>query len=112
MRRVLLTILTVGVVLGWIVVSYTVETPIVLIAWPAWATMVLAILAAVAALLFLALQGWIVVSTDRALVAERDLDVVDEMHLSRGRELFLALLPVGMTLVVVAAAWGAWAALI
>ncbi len=72
MRRTLWMVVTSALVAGWLIVSYvpgaTALAPA--LGWPAWSLPLLRGLAILSALLFVALQIWIVAATDRALVAE------------------------------------------
>lgn len=102
MRRALLSILIVGVILAWIVLSYAPATWLPHWQWPAAILPWFGILLALGALAFLAIQLWIVFATDKTLLQHPD--AMREFRLGRGRELLLTALLIVMTVLLILAA--------
>jgi uncharacterized membrane protein YhdT len=105
MRRTLWMTVTLALVAGWLLVSYLPGALAAMpsIGYPGWATSLLTGLALAAAAAFVAIQVWIVRTTDRSLVAAGD--TAREFNLRRGPEAFWTALPVLMTVLLVAAVW-------
>ncbi len=102
MRRALLSILIVGVILAWVVLSYAPATWLPHWQWPAAILPWFGVLLAVGAGLFLAIQLWIVYATDKALMQQPE--AMREFKLKRGREMVLTALPIAMTVLLILAA--------
>jgi hypothetical protein len=107
MRRTVWMIVSLVAVVLWLVLSYAPGVSLPVLAYPAGGGPLLAALAAVGLLAFLAIQGWIVWSTDRAVVGAGKVAAA-EMGVRRGRELFWTMLPLAITLAIGAAAAGLW----
>lgn len=101
-RRALLSILILGVILAWIVLSYAPATWLPHWQWPTAILPWFGVLLAVGALAFLAIQVWIVYATDKALTGQPD--AMREFKLKRGREMLLTALPIAMTVLLILAA--------
>lgn len=102
MRRALLTILIVGVILGWVVLSYAPATWLPHWQWPAAILPWFGALLAIGAATFLAIQLWIVHATDKSLMEHPE--AMREFKLGRGREAVLTALPIVLTLLLILAA--------
>jgi hypothetical protein len=105
MRRTLWITVTLVLVVGWLLVSYLPGLLPMLptLAYPMWSLKLMAAVATAAAAGFVAIQLWIVRSTDRSLVAAGN--TAREFGLRRGPEAFWTALPIVMTLLLVAAVW-------
>ncbi len=101
-RRALLTILVVGIILAWLVLSYAPAAWLPHWQWPAAVLPWFGILLGVGAVAFLVIQVWIVYATDRALTQHPDAR--REFKLGRGREAVLTALPIALTLLLILAA--------
>lgn len=101
MRRTLWMTVTLGLVAGWLLISYLPGALAAMpsIGYPMWSLKVLAGLGLAGAVGFLAIQIWIVRITDRSLVAA---PTAREFRLRRAPEAFWTALPVVMTLLLVA----------
>jgi len=102
-RRTLLTVLSVGIIVAWLLLSYAPATWMPQISWPAALLPWMGGLLAVTLVVFLAIQLWIVVATDRALGAHKE--AMRTFGLGRMRELVLTALPIVFTVVLTAAIW-------
>lgn len=105
MKRTLWMTVTLLVVAGWLLLSYLpgLAERLPALAWPAWSLPILSGLAVLAAVAALAIQAWIVYATDRALAVAPA--AVKEFNLRRGAEAFWTVLPLLMTVLLVAAVW-------
>lgn len=116
MRRSLWMIVSLVVVVGWLVLAYVPGVALPQVVVPGWLSAPLAVAAAVGLAAFLAIQSYLLNSTDAALrrnSAERGPRVaVARFELNRRRELFWTALPIVMTLALAAMAWGLWRTLL
>lgn len=105
MKRTLWMTVTLVVVVAWLLVAYMpgLAAHMPMLAWPAWSLPLLGGLVVLTVAAALAIQGWIVYATDQALAARPD--AVREFNLRRSAEAFWTLLPLLMTVALVAAVW-------
>jgi uncharacterized membrane protein YhdT len=101
MRRTLWMSVSLLLIAGWLILAYApgIVPSMPTIGWPAWSHTLLALLAGVGALLFVAIQAWIVWATDRSLVASSK--VAAEFGLNRGVEAVLTALPLIFTVLLI-----------
>lgn len=105
------------VVVLWLALSYMPGISLPELAYPAWSGSLLAVVAGLGLVAFVAIQFWIVQSTDRAVArveADSKQNATPEptsLRVRRGPETFWTALPLVMTVLVATGAVGAWRAL-